>query len=101
MTHPKLKEILECIKNELRLRYGKRLAEVRLFGSQARGDANEDSDIDLLVVLRDKEVHISREQDLFFTFKYDLETEYGVLIQMLFSNAKRVKNSTSTLYVGG
>ncbi|MBK7338155.1 MAG: nucleotidyltransferase domain-containing protein [Saprospirales bacterium] len=59
MTHPKLKEILERIKNELRLRYGKRLAEVRLFGSQVRGDANEDSDIDLLVVLRDKEVHIS------------------------------------------
>jgi uncharacterized protein len=32
--------------------YGDRLAEVILYGSQARGDAVEGSDVDLLVVLR-------------------------------------------------
>jgi predicted nucleotidyltransferase len=33
--------------------YGERLRELVLFGSRARGDANEDSDYDLLVVVDD------------------------------------------------
>jgi predicted nucleotidyltransferase len=34
-------------------RFGDRLAAVRLFGSQARGDSDANSDIDVLVVIRD------------------------------------------------
>jgi predicted nucleotidyltransferase len=37
----------------VRARYGDRVADVRLFGSYARGDAHEESDVDVLVVLRD------------------------------------------------
>ncbi|MBI4613830.1 MAG: nucleotidyltransferase domain-containing protein [Planctomycetes bacterium] len=36
----------------LRGTYGERLARLVAFGSHARGDATEDSDIDILVVLR-------------------------------------------------
>ncbi len=32
--------------------FGERLVEVRLFGSFARGEANEDSDVDVLVLVR-------------------------------------------------
>ena len=35
----------------LRAVFGERLAEVRLFGSFARGEANEDSDVDVLVLV--------------------------------------------------
>ena len=35
----------------LRERFGERLCEVVLFGSRARGDAHEDSDVDVLVVI--------------------------------------------------
>ena len=34
--------------------YGDRLVRVVLFGSYARGEATEDSDVDVLVVLREK-----------------------------------------------
>lgn len=34
--------------------YGDRLAHVVLYGSQVRGEADEDSDVDVLVVLRDE-----------------------------------------------
>ena len=33
--------------------YGDRLVELRLYGSRGRGDHSEDSDIDLLVIIRD------------------------------------------------
>lgn len=35
----------------LRARYGSRVVEVRLFGSHARGEARDDSDVDVLVLL--------------------------------------------------
>ncbi len=36
---------------ELRKRYGKAVLDVRLFGSFARGEADEESDVDVAVVL--------------------------------------------------
>lgn len=36
----------------LRAVFGERLEDVRLFGSFARGEAHEDSDVDVLVVVR-------------------------------------------------
>jgi predicted nucleotidyltransferase len=37
--------------SELRVRFAERLREFVLFGSQARGESHEDSDVDLLVVI--------------------------------------------------
>ena len=45
-------EILEKLGTELKERYQDRLIRLVLFGSQARGDADSLSDIDVLVVLR-------------------------------------------------
>jgi len=45
-------ELLNRIKDRLQDAYGDRLQGVILYGSEARGDAEPDSDIDLLVLLR-------------------------------------------------
>lgn len=50
--NPKLKTILAELRSRLEALYGDRLAKLILYGSQARGDAETDSDIDVLVVLR-------------------------------------------------
>jgi len=46
-----VKELLQRIKTRLREHYGDRLVEVILYGSEARGEASSDSDIDILCVL--------------------------------------------------
>jgi predicted nucleotidyltransferase len=51
----KLKPILAELKRGLQEIYGDRLRAVVLFGSQARGEANDDSDVDVAVVLDDFE----------------------------------------------
>ena len=57
-------ELLHQLKTRLEEAYGKRLHGVVLFGSEARGDAQKDSDIDVLVILKGpivvgKDIHIS------------------------------------------
>jgi hypothetical protein len=50
-TTPEVVAALECLGASLRSRFGERLQEFTLFGSRARGDAREDSDVDVLVVI--------------------------------------------------
>jgi uncharacterized protein len=49
---PDVRRVLSDLKCELEALYGPALARVVLYGSQARGDATEDSDIDVLLVLK-------------------------------------------------
>ena len=48
---PAVREALAEAKRRLRETYGERLRRLILYGSRARGDASEESDVDLLVVL--------------------------------------------------
>ena len=45
------KEKIQAIRDTLNELYGARLKGVVLFGSRARGDVDDDSDLDLLVLL--------------------------------------------------
>ncbi|AXE18123.1 nucleotidyltransferase domain-containing protein [Runella rosea] len=51
-----LKSLLADLKKGLVEVYGERLHQVVLFGSYARGDQQEESDVDVLVILNDDSV---------------------------------------------
>ena len=53
MEQKQLRRILRTLRKELNTTLGKRVEKIILYGSQARGDAWNDSDIDVLVVLKD------------------------------------------------
>ncbi len=46
-------EVVQAVKQELANIYGKRFAKILLYGSYARGDFSDDSDIDFLVVFNE------------------------------------------------
>lgn len=73
--------ILKEFKAGLERLYGKRLKNVLLYGSWARGEATEDSDIDLVVVL-EGEVKPGGEIDRMIELITDINLKHGVLISV-------------------
>lgn len=63
--------------------YGDRLKGVYLYGSYARGEADAESDLDVLVVLDDFE-HYGREVDRTGKLGADLSLKYGLSISQVF-----------------
>lgn len=70
---------ISAFKEALSILYGDRLHGVFLFGSWARGEADADSDIDLLVVL-DGRMQPGKEIDRMIDIITDINLEYGVLL---------------------
>lgn len=54
-------------------------AQAILYGSEARGDARPDSDIDLLILLDKEDISLKEEQEIAYPL-YDIEFETGVII---------------------
>jgi uncharacterized protein len=86
--------VLEKLVRSLRETYRENLERVILFGSRARGDAREDSDIDILIILH-REFDDYRESKRIGHFISDLCLEYDVVITCFFTTLEiyRTKNN--------
>ena len=77
----KIKKILKEFKEKLIELYKEQLVDALLYGSYARGEQREDSDIDIAVILKGN-INPFREIDRITEFSYDLSLKYSVLISI-------------------
>ncbi|NJL91458.1 MAG: nucleotidyltransferase domain-containing protein [Coleofasciculaceae cyanobacterium SM2_1_6] len=99
-----LQPVLKSLKQYLTQLYGDRLVQLTLFGSQARGDQEPESDIDVLVVLRSQSVCgpeslINPGEEIKRTGKIvaDLSLHYDVVISCLFMDETHYQTRNNAL----
>ena len=80
---------LEALKNALISRLGSSLVKVVLYGSRARGDYDEESDIDIAVIVDGLNRTLKRE---LIDLVADIELEYLVPLSTLVLSSQSHKN---------
>jgi predicted nucleotidyltransferase len=78
----KEKQAVKELIDELKKLYGDNLSCVILYGSKARGDATEDSDIDILVVLKNIQ-NFSLERKKVKEISWRLSYKYDLLLSII------------------
>ena len=73
--------VLKEFRAEIEKLYGKRLKNIILYGSWARGEATEDCDIDVVIIL-EGHVKPGREIDRMIDIITDINLKYGVLMSV-------------------
>lgn len=90
---PIVQQIASEFKAELEKLYGDELAELILFGSHARGDFHDESDIDFAVVLKNPETRGAPEIFKISPVSTELGLKYSELISVLPISSKRLITS--------
>ena len=74
---------LAAFVERLQQRYGDDLLRVRLFGSKARGDFHDESDLDLLVVLRMERGDYRGHWNELVDLAWDIQLTYGIIVSFI------------------
>lgn len=82
-TQSQLNEILQKVALKSKEIFGSSLNSVILFGSYARGDYDEESDIDILILADISSDRLSDYREHFDTLCGDLLWEYGIVISAI------------------
>ena len=95
-----LSVILPELKQALQEHYGDRLVKLILYGSHARGEATEDSDIDVMVVLRELEhSDASKEMTKTSSISSDISLKYSTLLTLFPISKQRLETYNSPLNI--
>jgi uncharacterized protein len=90
--------VISDFKSALTNLYGDRLYKIILYGSYARGDYNEESDIDFLVVLNDENTLVFKEIGNIMKVVYFYILKYNILISSRPTTKNKFLNSTLLFY---
>ena len=77
-----LKKVLEDVKIKMSEIYGENLDKIILYGSYARGDYRDESDIDIMVLVKCGEDEIKKLRKSLISAASDLGIEYDIYISI-------------------
>ncbi len=92
------RKILTEIKNFIQELYQEELDKIILFGSRARGDYRHDSDVDILIVLKN-DFNYSQEIEKTSDLIAQLSLNYDMAISRSFTNSFDYRNSKTPFFL--
>ncbi len=96
-TKSELQVILEQVKNASIQLYGDWLNKIILYGSYARGDYTDESDIDIMIVLNCEPDEIKKLRSPTAEMTSDISLEKEVLLSVLLRDKKHYENNADFL----
>jgi predicted nucleotidyltransferase len=96
--NPVVEQIAKEYKAVLHSLYGDELAELVLFGSYARGDQHDESDIDFAIVLRDSHTRSADDKIKTSTLDSRLSLKYGLMLSSLLTSFHKKQTSMQGVY---
>jgi predicted nucleotidyltransferase len=93
-----IRQVANEYKANLQNLYGKELAEVILFGSYARGDNRDESDLDFAVVLKNPNTRTTEEIAKTSAIGSRLSLKYGIMISSLPTSLHKKETSMQGIY---
>jgi len=91
MNDQKVNYVLQELRQEISQLLGEKLDRMLLFGSRARGDARPDSDVDVLVILKD-EFHYGEMLQKTIDVVARLSLENDVVISRIFMTKEKFEH---------
>jgi len=76
---------------------GNKLSKVIVYGSYARGDYNENSDVDVMILTKLNESEIKKIASDIYDMAYDIELEEGLHISVAIKNEEQFEYWVDTL----
>ena len=86
MTDETIKEVLAIFVEKAKEIYGAKLKKIILYGSCARGDYGQDSDIDIMVLLDVTLEAIPEERNKMLDVSDELDQQYDVVLAPVFQS---------------
>lgn len=92
MTEEKIREVVQLFASEAKRIYGPALRRVILYGSCARGDFGQDSDIDIMVLLDSPAEKMNEERKKILDASDHLDLVYDVVLTPVFQNYQQFEH---------
>ena len=90
--------IVSQFKTIIQQLYGERLSQVILFGSYARGEEKPSSEMDFLIVLKDKHISTFSEIEKINNLAYGMILKYGKIISFVPTTMEKFEKSPNHFY---
>lgn len=96
-TKSELQIVLKKVERTAKQLYGEKLDKIILYGSYARGDNTEESDIDIMIILNCEAGEIKKLRSVTAEMSSDISLEQEVFLSILLRDKKHYENNLNCL----